>query len=102
MPTSYNQITGQSLERLAALSDGIFAVAMTLLVLDLHVPASEVIHSQGELWHTLAGSAPQLISYIMSFLTLGIFRNGQGRPTPPAGVYDSISLDQGLTFCYFC
>ena len=77
MPTSYNQITGQSLERLAALSDGIFAVAMTLLVLDLHVPASEVIHSQGELWHTLAGAAPQLISYIMSFLTLGIFWNGQ-------------------------
>jgi uncharacterized membrane protein len=77
MPTSYNQITGQSLERLAALSDGIFAVAMTLLVLDLHVPASEVIHSQGELWHTLAGAAPKLISYVMSFLTLGIFWNGQ-------------------------
>jgi uncharacterized membrane protein len=77
MPTAYNQITGQSLERLAALSDGIFAVAMTLLVLDLHVPASEVIHSQGELWHTLAEATPQLISYIMSFLTLGIFWNGQ-------------------------
>src|ERR1700734_441135 len=77
MPTAYNEISGQSLERLAALSDGIFAVAMTLLVLDLHVPASEVIHSQGELWHTLAGAAPQLISYIMSFLTLGIFWNGQ-------------------------
>ena len=77
MPTSYNQITGQSLERLAALSDGIFAVAMTLLVLDLHVPAREVIHSQGELWHTLAGAAPQLISYMMSFMTLGIFWNGQ-------------------------
>jgi uncharacterized membrane protein len=77
MPTSYNQITGQSLERLAALSDGIFAVAMTLLVLDLHVPASEMIHSQGELWRTLAGAAPQLISYLMSFMTLGIFWNGQ-------------------------
>jgi len=77
MPTSYNEITGQSLERLAALSDGIFAVAMTLLVLDLHVPASEVIHSQGELWRSLAGAAPQLISYVLSFITLGIFWNGQ-------------------------
>jgi uncharacterized membrane protein len=77
MPTSYNQVTGQSLERLAALSDGIFAVAMTILVLDLHVPASEVIHSQGQLWHSLAGAAPQLISYVMSFITLGIFWNGQ-------------------------
>jgi uncharacterized membrane protein len=77
MRTSYNQITGQSLERLAALSDGIFAVAMTLLVLDLHVPASELIHSQGELWHTLAEAVPQLVSYIVSFMTLGIFWNGQ-------------------------
>jgi uncharacterized membrane protein len=77
MRTSYNQITGQSLERLAALSDGIFAVAMTLLVLDLHLPASELIHSQGELWHTLAQAVPQLVSYIMSFMTLGIFWNGQ-------------------------
>ena len=77
MPTSYNEITGKSLERLAALSDGIFAVAMTLLVLDLHVPASEVIHSQGELWHTLAEATPQLISYLLSFMTLGIFWNGQ-------------------------
>jgi uncharacterized membrane protein len=77
MPISYNQITGQSLERLAALSDGIFAVAMTLLVLDLHVPARELIHSQGELWLTLVGTSPQLISYLMSFMTLGIFWNGQ-------------------------
>jgi uncharacterized membrane protein len=77
MPTSYNQITGQSLERLAALSDGIFAVAMTLLVLDLHVPASELIHSQGQLWHSLSEAIPQVISYLLSFMTLGIFWNGQ-------------------------
>jgi uncharacterized membrane protein len=77
LPPNYNQIAGQSLERLAALSDGIFAVAMTLLVLDLHVPASELIHSQGQLWRTLAEAAPQLISYVMSFMTLGIFWNGQ-------------------------
>lgn len=77
MVKSYNEITGQSLERLAALSDGIFAVAMTLLVLDLHVPASELIHGETQLWHSLAEATPQLISYLMSFITLGIFWNGQ-------------------------
>ena len=50
---SYNHIAGQSVERLAALSDGVFAVAMTLLVLDLRAPASEAIHNEQALWHAL-------------------------------------------------
>ena len=73
----YNQFAGQSVERLAALSDGIFAVAMTLLVLDLRVPAKEGIHDEGQLCAALAAMAPQLVSYLMSFLTLAIFWNGQ-------------------------
>jgi uncharacterized membrane protein len=40
MSEPYNRFTGQSLEHLTALSDGRFAVAMTLLVLDLRVPVS--------------------------------------------------------------
>jgi uncharacterized membrane protein len=77
MNTSYNQIAGQSVERLAALSDGIFGVAMTLLLLELHVPAKELIHGEGDLRHALAALAPQLLVYLMSFLTLGIFWVGQ-------------------------
>jgi uncharacterized membrane protein len=77
MRTSYNRLAGHNVERLAALSDGIFAVAMTLLVLDLHTPIKEAIHSEEDLWRTLAGMSPQLITYLMSFLTLGIFWNGQ-------------------------
>lgn len=77
MVTHYNRIAGQSVERLAALSDGIFAVAMTLLVLDLRVPAKEAIHSGVELGHALQALAPQLVAYMMSFMTLGIFWIGQ-------------------------
>ena len=73
----YNLIAGQSIERLAALSDGVFAVAMTLLVLDLHTPAAATIHGERDLLRALALLAPRLLVYLMSFLTLGIFWIGQ-------------------------
>ena len=77
MTTLYNRIAGQSLERLSALSDGVFAFAMTLLVLDIRVPPVEGIHGEGDLWRALLGLAPRLGMYLMSFLTLGIFWLGQ-------------------------
>jgi uncharacterized membrane protein len=76
-PTLYNRIQGRNTERLAALSDGIFAVAMTLLVLDLHLPTAAQVHSEGALLAALAALGPQWAAYLMSFLTLGIFWAGQ-------------------------
>ncbi len=77
MVTSYDRIAGHSVERLAALSDGIFAVAMTLLVLDLKVPSLESIHSERGLWAALVALSPRLLMFMMSLLTLGIFWIGQ-------------------------
>lgn len=77
MPTLYNQIANQSLERLAAISDGIIAVAMTLMVLDLHAPLVQSIHSEHDLQLALFRLGPRLLVYLMSFMTLGIFWNGQ-------------------------
>jgi uncharacterized membrane protein len=80
--TDYVRISGTGLERLNALSDGVFAVAMTLLVLDLRAPVVEVAHAAGPvwsagselpLWHALSSVAPTLLTYVMSFMTLGIF-----------------------------
>ena len=89
MPTSYHRFAGTSLDRLAALSDGVFAVAMTLLVLDLKAP-SVPKRAQQPLWSGGGGAseralshgllhnvAPRLLPYLMSFLTLGIFWVGQ-------------------------
>ena len=93
MPLTYNRIAGQSVERLAALSDGVFAVAMTLLVLDLRVPATEAIRNEHDLWHALLGLSPRLLMYMMSFLTLGIFWVGQQTQQSPGPLGTKPFLD---------
>lgn len=50
---------------------------MTLLVLDLRVPAAEAVHSEPGLRMALAALAPNLLTYFLSFMTLGIFWVGQ-------------------------
>lgn len=77
MHSLYNRVAGQSVERLAALSDGIFAVAMTLLVLDLRVPAAEAVHAERDLGRILVALSPRLLVFLMSVMTLGIFWVGQ-------------------------
>jgi uncharacterized membrane protein len=74
---SYNKIAGQNVARLAALSDGVFAVAMTLLVLDLHAPAASLTAGDAALWQALIALLPRIAVYLMSFVTLGIFWVGQ-------------------------
>ena len=61
-----------SVARMEALSDGIFAVAMTLLVLDLHVPDLIGRGSPGDLAVALGVQWPAYLAYISSFLTAGI------------------------------
>ncbi len=59
--------------RLEALTDGIFAVAMTLLVLDLRIP-DEIGRPTDEasLVHALWALTPKLIPYLLSFYLLGV------------------------------
>ena len=73
----YNLIAGKNLERLAALSDGVFSVALTLLVLDLRVPAAEAVHTERDLWLALVALAPRLVPFLMTFMTCGILWVGQ-------------------------
>ena len=58
--------------RLDAMTDGIFAVAMTLLVLDVRLPEEFHPHDQKELLEALAGLWPKFFPYALSFLVLGL------------------------------
>jgi uncharacterized membrane protein len=57
-----------STNRLEAFSDGVFAIAITLLVLELHVPKP----ASGELGHELLAQWPSYVAYIITFITIGI------------------------------
>jgi len=70
--TQYNELSGRSVERLRALTDGVFAIAMTLLVLDLRLPESRA-NDDHELWSQLIGLGPQFAAFLLSFTMLGTF-----------------------------
>jgi uncharacterized membrane protein len=75
MSEPYNRFTGQSLDHLTALTDGLFAVAMTLLVLDLRVPVSTagLAYSEHGLGGALLRMGPSFAAYLLSFTMLGTF-----------------------------
>ncbi len=59
--------------RIAALVDGIFAVAMTLLVLDLKLPDGVKLGSDPEVWRQLLELTGRFSTYTLSFIVLGTF-----------------------------
>jgi uncharacterized membrane protein len=61
-----------SRSRLEALTDGIFAVSMTLLVLDLRFPEPVVVDAEG-LQRALLAMLPRLDDYVISFVVLCVF-----------------------------
>jgi len=75
MAEPYNRFSGQSLERVTALSDGVFAVAMTLLVLDVRVPvlAAGTVASDHGLADAVLKLGPSFAAYLLSFTMLGTF-----------------------------
>jgi uncharacterized membrane protein len=55
--------------RVEAFSDGVFAIAITLLVLDIKIPQA---HDATELWHALGAQWPSYFAYAVSFLVIGV------------------------------
>jgi uncharacterized membrane protein len=55
-------------DRLETFSDGVFAIAITLLVLELDVPSD----THGDLWHALLEQWPSYLAYLVSFAVIGI------------------------------
>jgi uncharacterized membrane protein len=59
--------------RLEALSDGLFAIVLTLLVIEIRVPEIHGALTDAELWHALVELGPLFVGYIVSFAVLAMF-----------------------------
>jgi uncharacterized membrane protein len=70
---------GYGLDRLIFFSDGVFAIAITLLALDLRLPEGIGSRPIGELLFNLGGMWQKYIAYVISFLVIGSFWSAHHR-----------------------
>lgn len=75
------------LERLIFFSDAVFAIAITLLVIEIHAPHLPFGSPDQAYWLALAHLWPSLLGYFVSFAVIGLFWMGHHRAFALAGRY---------------
>ena len=89
---------GRELDRVVNFSDGVFAIVITLLVLDIRVPdIPEGLISQ-ELPSRILDLEPKFLSYVISFLVIAIYWQAHHRVFRPIRSYDSTLLWLNVLF----
>jgi uncharacterized membrane protein len=56
--------------RLETFCDGVFAIALTLLIIDIRIPPTESIASTAALWGALRDLAPSVFAFLLSFIVI--------------------------------
>ena len=56
--------------RLEAFCDGVFAIAITLLIIDIKIPSTEKIDSTADFVQALKHVAPSIFAFVLSFIIL--------------------------------
>lgn len=59
-------------QRLETFCDGVFAIALTLLILEIKAPLAEGIHCTEDLWHSLGHLLPGIYAFLLSFTIIVI------------------------------
>jgi uncharacterized membrane protein len=53
--------------RLETFCDGVFAIALTLLIIDVRIPVNTAIHTSADLWQALGHLLPTIFAFVLSF-----------------------------------
>ena len=83
--------------RLEAFSDGVIAILITIMVLELRIPHGDGLDSISPLW-------PVFVTYILSFVNLGIYWNNHHHMLQATKSIDGRVMWANLTSCcgYLC
>ena len=81
-------MTDHALERLVFFSDAVFAIAITLLVIEIHIPELPENASNREAWIELLKLFPSLFGFALSFIVIARFWAGHHRIFGMAEHYD--------------
>ena len=79
---------GRELDRIVFFSDAVFAIAITILVLDIRVPDIPEGRVAAELPAQILGLGPKYLSYVISFLVLAVYWQAHHRVFRPIRGYD--------------
>jgi uncharacterized membrane protein len=77
-----------ALDRLVFFSDAVFAIAITLLVLEIHVPDLPRSEDIAGSWEAFLSLGPSLFAFALSFLVIGRFWMGHHERFRPVRHYD--------------
>jgi len=80
--------------RLEAFSDGVIAILITIMVLELHTP-------DGTTWHALRHELPVLSAYVLSFVYLGIYWNNHHHLLAAASRVNGVALWANLHLLFW-
>lgn len=102
MKSAETEIDELGLERLIFFSDAVFAIAITLLALDIRLPEN-LPHtaSDSELLAALGSLGPKYFGYVVSFVVIGVFWIGHHRLFRYVGRYNSVLLLLNLLLLLF-
>ena len=89
-----------SLDRLVFFSDAVFAIAITLLVIDLRVPEHLTSWDNAGLTRALAGVTAQMIGFVISFVVIGVFWASHHRSFGLLACSDERLLRLNLAFLF--
>ena len=81
------------LDRLIFFSDAVFAIAITLLALDINLPPTDSDDiSSAEMWRLIASLMPDYVAYVTSFLVIALFWLGHHTKFRSIVRYDPVIL----------